>query len=111
MTALNQNFTMFSGDTKLVIIPVTKPDKSAADLNGASAKWILQDEDGVTNVLSKQSPETIAIVNSNEIQIKLLPNDTKDLIGTFYHECEITDQAGNVSTVSTGFITIVKSAV
>lgn len=109
MTALNQNFSMYSGDTKVLIIPVTKPDNSGVDLSGASVKWVAQGEDGTTNVISKQTP--VIITNGNEIQIKLLPIDTRDLVGMYYHECEITDQSGNVSTIFTGYITVIKSAV
>jgi hypothetical protein len=102
VTAINQNFSMYAGDTKNLVI--TMPE----DLTGCSVKWGLRQRNN-ENVILKQSP-TIAI-NGNEITIPLLPIDTASLHGAYYHECELTDQQGSVSTVFTGMASIQRSGV
>ncbi|MBT2725130.1 MULTISPECIES: hypothetical protein [unclassified Bacillus (in: firmicutes)] len=42
MTAINQNFSMFAGDSKNLIVNVTKDDGSTLDLNGTTVKWGLR---------------------------------------------------------------------
>lgn len=108
MTAVNQNFTMYSGDTKILIIPITKADNTAADLTNASIKWGLYDEDGTERVSKVTGAMTIT---GNEIRITLDPVDTQSLSGAYFHECELTDQYDNVSTLFTGMATIIKGLV
>lgn len=107
----NQNFSMFSGDTKNLIAKVTNEDNLPADLTGASAKWALKESiDSASNLIFKATPVDIFIIN-NEVHIKLNPDDTKSLSGAYYHECEITDAAGNVSTIFFGMAIIKKSGI
>jgi hypothetical protein len=106
MTATNQNFTMFAGDTKNIIVTID----NATDLLGATFKWgVRKKEYSTTNDLLKESPEIVT--DKNTITIKLKPPDTANLLGSYYHECEVTDQQKNVSTVFTGLMTIKISGV
>jgi len=109
MTTLNQKFSMFAGDTKYIVVPVVTPEGTPVTLTGTTIKWGAREIGGVTNVISKQTP-TITIAG-NVITIKLLPADTSALSGIYYHECEITDQQSNVSTIFAGTVTIYKSGV
>jgi hypothetical protein len=105
VTAINQNFTMYAGDSKNIV--VTMPE----DLTGCTVKWGLRQRMYSTeNLLSKTTSNGISI-NGSEISIKLAPEDTQTLSGTYYHECEVTDQLNNVSTIFTGMVTISKSAI
>jgi hypothetical protein len=101
MTAVNQNFSMIAGDTKSLIAAMSE------DLTGASVKWALKKNVNSTeNILLKTST-----VSGTDITIKLDPTDTLSLSGVYYHECEVTDQLNNVSTVFTGMCLITKSGI
>jgi hypothetical protein len=105
VTAINQNFMMYAGDSKNLV--VTMPE----DLTGCTVKWGLRQRMYSTeNLLSKTTNDGISI-NGTEISIKLAPEDTQTLAGTYYHECEVTDQLNNVSTIFTGMVTISRSAI
>ncbi|MDR7237106.1 hypothetical protein J2Y02_001717 [Neobacillus drentensis] len=106
----NQNFSMYAGDSKSIIIPVTKDDGSPLNLTGAAVKWgVRKRESSTTNDILKESPAIT--VSGSEITISLAPVDTETLTGSYYHECELTDQQGNVSTLFVGLVTITKSGV
>lgn len=108
MTAINQNFEMYAGDTKNIIIAVTDASGMALDLTAATVRWILKPpQPNAAIAISKSSPE-IAI-DIDRITIKLLPKDTETLFGNFYHEAELTDQIGNVSTIMVGTAKINRS--
>lgn len=106
----NQNFTIFAGDSKNIIAKVLDENNLPADLTGCSIKWALKNSvDTIENLILKTTPN-INIVG-NEVHIKLVPDDTKNLVGTFYHECEVVDTAGDVSTIFTGMVIIKKSGI
>jgi hypothetical protein len=101
VTAINQNFSMIAGDTKSLIATMSE------DLSGASVRWVIKKNVNSTeNILLKAST-----VSGTDITIKLDPADTLSLVGTYYHECEVTDQQNNVSTVFTGMCLINKSGI
>jgi hypothetical protein len=104
VTAINQNFSMYAGDTKNLV--VTMPE----DITGASVKWVLKQKYATDHRVLKTTSDGISI-SGMDITIKLLPIDTAALHGTYHHECEVTDQLGNVSTIFTGMVTISKSGV
>jgi hypothetical protein len=105
MTAVNQNFSMYQGESKNLIVSVD----GVTDLIGATLKWGLRKRESSTiNDILKESEIT---VSGTEITIPLKPPDTETLLGTYFHECELTDQQGNVSTLFTGIVTILRSAV
>lgn len=91
----NQNFSMISGDTKTIVI------NSNENLTGATVKWGMKQRRSEEFTLFKQG----TIVN-NEIHIELNSSDTQELSGKYIHECELTDQVGNVSTLLTGIVLI-----
>lgn len=109
MTVKNQNFEMYAGDTKNIEITI-----SSVNLAGASVKWAAKKTiyDAVP-ALYKDTAGGITITDAaaGKFTIALAPADTADLSGKYYHEAEVTDQSGNVSTVTTGTITINLSGV
>lgn len=106
MTELNQNFTMFQGDSKNIVVDISSDE--ALDLTGATIKWALKKKVYSTeNELLK----TITDATNGQVIIQLEPVDTANLTGLYYHELELTDGAGNVSTIMTGNVTINKSGV
>lgn len=49
---------------------------------------------------------------NGKFTVTLAPADTKTLaVGTYYHEAEVTDSLGNVSTVTVGKVTLIASGV
>jgi hypothetical protein len=105
VTVINQNFSMIAGDTKNLVITIPE------DLTGCTVKWGLRQRQYSTeNFISKSTSDGISI-NGTEITIKLAPADTQALGGTYFHECEVTDQLNNVSTIFTGMCTISRSGV
>lgn len=105
MTATNQNFSMYSGNSKKIIITVTSPDGTA--LNGSiSAKWFLKEHDVSEGIIiQKTLGSGMALVNG-KLEVTLTQADTDNLDGTYHQECELTDQFGNISTILVGTVTI-----
>jgi hypothetical protein len=115
MTDEGQNFEMYAGESK--VLTVTVKDEAAAliDLTGVSIEWIVKRfEDDVTGLITKTVGHGITLSNQvtdkGEFTITLAPADTESLGGaSYYHEAEVTDVGGNVSTVTRGIMTVKKS--
>ncbi|WP_077622014.1 hypothetical protein [Sediminibacillus massiliensis] len=91
--------TMYAGDTLNITIPVTE-NGNPVDLSGATVKWRLDDIERNT-----------ATINTNDFVVKIVPADTEGKHGNFTFEAEITDQAGNVSTVVQERVYIMKGEI
>lgn len=109
MPAINQDVTHWVGDTATIRIPVLDKDGGAVDLTGASARWWMGKNVSATGddvYVKKASGTGLSIEVStagSAIVVTLAPVDTEGKkSGTFYHECEVVDADGNVSTVTTG---------
>ena len=105
---------MISGDSKMIMITATKEDGEFYDVTGAVIKWALKRKvNALINDITKTTDDGIILSNptNGEFTIKLEPLDTIRLTGSFYHECEITDVHGNISTVTTGIVSITPSIV
>jgi hypothetical protein len=114
MTTINQDFSMYAGDSKNIVITVTDDNGSPMNLLNATVKWALKKRVKSTeNMIYKTTTDGITITDAQNglIKISLLPINTSSLSGMYYHECEVTDQSGNVSTVTTGYITVKESGV
>lgn len=106
MTMTNQNFSMYSGNTKNILVSVTSDGGASVTLDGSSVKWTLKEHDvSEAFLLQKTNGSGVSFVGG-QIKIALSPADTSALEGTYYHECELTDAIGNVSTIFEGYITI-----
>ncbi len=111
MTAVNQNFTMYAGDSKEINVTITEAG-NIVNLNGVTATWDMKRNRGEsTNILSKSINNGISInsPSSGVVIIKLIPGDTENLRGSFHHKLEITDTLSNNSTVLVGEIIIEKA--
>ena len=109
MTAKNQNFEMFAGDTKNIDVTV-----AGVNLAGSTVKWAMKKTIySAAPDVAKDTVDGITVTDPNggRFTISLLPSETRSLSGTYYHEAEITDANGNVSTIFTGTITINRSGV
>lgn len=112
-----KNFSATAGDTMPVYVTVTDQFDGVMPLHNVTAIW--QASKGTpgrfspTPVLTKSSEAGITITNASagELLIDLQPADTVGLSGDYYHELQLTDSEGAVSTVLRGTMTIIKQLV
>lgn len=108
MTLRNQNFTMYAGNNKTIVVTITKEDGSAIDLTGYTSVWAIRQKESSTK---NDAVITNVTGQGNQLTITLVPEDTQNLAGTYFHECQITDMFGYVSTVFTGMVIIHRSVI
>jgi len=111
MTSVNQNFTIYGGNTNSVSIGVTlDAGTSSASLGSCSAVWIVENEVESGSLIRLTTDSGISLSGSIAT-LAISPSLTSGLSGKYYHELVVTDAASNVSTVTTGIVTIKKSGV
>ena len=103
-----QNFDMFSGDDKVLVVTVKDLAGVAVNLTGASITWKLADSLTGTVRATKTTAAGIAITDAADgvFEVTVADADTATLSGSYYHEAEVTDSSGRDSTVVFGNITI-----
>lgn len=116
MSLGNQTFTMTSGDTFTLNYTVRDAAGVAIDLTNATVKWQLArsvKEGALISKVTGNSPTEIELTTpeSGAFAVYLLPADTAQLAGRYYHEAEVTDAAGTVSTVATGHAVIIQDLI
>lgn len=106
------DFSMYSGNSKALIVTVLdKPNGSPVSLASAQAiKWQLFHSTPITAdpIVSKSllSGVTVTDAAGGVFTVSIAASDTAGLSGSYYHETEVTDSAGNKETVDSGFINI-----
>lgn len=117
MTKENQSFIMYAGDTanvNCVVRTGPNPSDPIKDISGATIVWVLYDEAAAEAKLNKSTVSGITITSGigGAFTVALAAGDTESVApGAYYHEAEVTDVFGNVSTVFTGTVTIKRSRV
>jgi hypothetical protein len=117
MPEINQNIEHWRGNS--LLIEITILDENGQRIPGidtSEAKWCVARNaqskiNGDLFVEKSTGTEGGLTLNSDSdtdyMLINLLPEDTEDLdSGTFYHEAEILDAAGNIYTVCIGKFTL-----
>lgn len=107
----NQNFSMYSGETKSLPFTATNTeDGSPINLSGATIKWALKRALNTANAVYKDTTSGITVTDAANgvFTISLIPGDTQSLTGNYIHAAEVTDSSGNVSVVTVGTATITK---
>ncbi len=113
MPAVNQDITHWRGDSRVITIgPIKDGNGEFVDLTGASARWWMGKNVNATGAdiyVQKSDGHGLVIDGDTaggwSLIITLAPGDTENLtvkLGTFYHEAEVVDGDGDVSTVTTG---------
>lgn len=110
MAETGQDFEMYQRTNFDLIVPITKKiDGSPLDLTGASITWALRQRmKSTSNLIMKTTPSQIT-VSGNTLTVHLIPSDTTTLVGSFFHECKMTDSNGLESELFTGSATILFS--
>ena len=110
MTRPAQDVDMIAGDTVNLNVTIYDADNGGnKNIANSTIKWVLYDEATDTASLNKTLASGITITSGllGQCTIALTPANTVSLTpGVYYHEVEVTDETGNVSTVLTGHITI-----
>jgi len=103
------DITLYSGDSRNLIINVTDENNSSINLTGASIEWILTSSN--STILSKSVGAGIAINNptNGQFTISISSANTRNLSGIYQHLVRVTTTDGNSSIVLTGNITITKA--
>lgn len=111
-----QNYSLYSGDSKTLEITLYKDStkNNVEDLTGAIIKYVIKkSKRDVSNLVYKDTTSGISvdIPTSGIFKVALNPSDTTNLSGKYYHEAEITDANGNVSTLLTGVVTVTEDGI
>jgi len=109
MTATGQNFDIYQGDSKQVIITTYDENDAILNLTGYDITWVLYKSTTKELILSKTLGDgiTVPTPSNGEIVINFLPEDTENVIpNTYLHECEISTSPTDVSTVTTGSVKV-----
>lgn len=110
MPSINQDITHYKGNTATITIPVLTEARAKVDLSGSTARWWMGKSVSATGTdvyVKKSSGTGITFdlgTDVDTVVITLDASDTETLTktGTFYHECEVVDGSGDVSTVAVG---------
>lgn len=109
-------FQMFAGDTKNLLFTIsdgTDPlDITDAEIRFQAARGTAA-QFSATPALAKAVGSGITVTDrfAGQFTVSLEPADTQALRGPYYLEVEITDAAGNVSTVYTGEMTVLRNLI
>ena len=110
-------FPMKAGDTKRLQMTITDKVGTPIDLTEAQIRWWASRGDALkfsrTPALQKSLGNGIEDMGLFEGQfvVTLAPSDTRELNGSYYHEVEITDAFGNVSTPISDSFTVTKDLI
>ena len=98
-------FEMKAGDTRNVFITITDKAGTPIDLTSAtSIRWWASRGDATTFSRTPTLMKTIdagideVSLLDGQIVIRIRAIDSRELNGSYYHEVEVIDAAGNVST-------------
>lgn len=107
------DFEMVAGDTRTLVVPVDDGAGGVVSLDNCTVQWRLaRGVNAPTALIEKstddpESPAGVTIVPPTgdglwSFEVRLDPGDTEALKGSFYHEAQIIDEIGEISTVLRG---------
>lgn len=102
--------TIFAGDSQRLEVEVFDPDGELVDLLGVQAiTWHLsRTVHHRPAIVEKSIGQGVTVVDApnGRVDIEIDPADTEGRSGRHYHEIEVIDEQGHVSTILTGTVTI-----
>lgn len=112
MAAEGQDFKMYKGETKRLVITVTDPDGSPVGLAGATVVWLMQRQlyNETEPRVRKETGQGIDILPGGVLHVNLNPADTEAIPKGYYiHETTVKDTNGNISVVTVGTVELAPS--
>lgn len=114
MTVSGQNFEMYQGEDKEVIISATDENGDVLPLTGYEIVWVAYNLTSGQIVLTKSSnipgEIDVPVPANGQIYINIVSEDTALLTQKAYgHQCEIVDAFGANSLITAGHLTVYKS--
>lgn len=106
---MSQDFTMKAGDTrKLNVTIVDEESGTPLDISSAELSWGFARNVRSEPLVEKAVGSGISIVNgpAGSCRITINPADTQGRKGKFYHELQVTETDGSVTTVMSGEMTL-----
>lgn len=112
MAETGQNFEVFQGDSKVETVTIRDEANALLNLTGYTFNWVMFRMNTRVNVLTKTLASGLSVPTpaNGELVITLDPADTVDLApGKYNHELEMISAGGDVSTVTTGIVSVLYS--
>ena len=107
MTKVGQDFEMWAGDNCDVTVTVTDSTGASKDLTSGCVVWALAEAPASASLVRKTSDAASDIAISGcTFTVYLVPVETSALAGNYFHEAQVRDSAGKVSTVTVGNVVI-----
>lgn len=103
----DQNVEITSGDDVTLEVTVLNTDGTAKVLTGATITWELSRRAGTAVKITKTATITGATTGIFQVAV----DSTGDLSGDYYHEAEMTESGGAISTVMKGRVLINRDTV
>lgn len=114
MNILEQNITLYRGDSKEIIVSMVDGSGSPIDFAGAEdIIYILAKNpsaDIPADVVKKKSEGTVAVAGEGGFKVNLRHDDTKDLIGKYMIECRLVNGEVN-TTIIRGVMEFIESMI
>lgn len=107
MAETNQDFTIWAGND--VVLRITVEMNEDQVLLGAEIRWwMARSKWAATPLITKALGAGIELTDDSQVafDVTLDAADTEGLHGAYYHEAEIIETNGKVSTVTVGSVTI-----
>lgn len=111
MARVNESISMFSGESKVIRDLIVDADNNniPLDLTNYNIKFIIHNKG---NVVVEKTSQTGGVVKSDPTngiaEIRLLPDDTDTLSGTYSFEVKVSNNSNENIIVTLGRITITK---
>jgi hypothetical protein len=98
------NQTIFAGDTEVLNLTILDEGETK-DVTGATLRYVVAKAPGGTPLIDIDELDPFDALDGL-FQIVLLPTDTDLAPGVYYHEAELTESGGVISTALTGRLVV-----
>jgi len=107
------NFTIYSGDSRDLIVYVTDSNNNFINITGFIIEFALVNNDNSQIILTKDNDLGIIITDAvnGKFIVNLLSTDTVNLSGEYKYSTRLTDTSGNTSIILTGIMKVEKSLI
>lgn len=112
MTTTGQNFGLYQGDTKDIIVALDMTENPSLDISTCTFDWAVYKQTTKEIVMHKTTASGIVADNVlNEITISILRDETNALQGRYLHICKMIDINGYEYTPFTGYVDVYESVI